>query len=180
MYRFKKISCRSLKLKIPLKFIFSYMFPYLQFLLKSTNQHGVHSPFVYDYITRGLYRSSNLNVKPKSLLWQIKSINYFNKDTYFLNNTPNISEIKSTILESSLHAKIISATYNHQQQSSIKQCIENLNATQILLLTLPLYPKKFLEELRADDSITLVIDCYFGCLISKRTEQMKQNFYIRF
>ncbi len=28
---------------------------YIQFLLKSTNQHGVHSPFVYDLITKCLY-----------------------------------------------------------------------------------------------------------------------------
>lgn len=31
------------------------MLKYLKFLLKSTNQHGVHSPFVYAYVTRGLY-----------------------------------------------------------------------------------------------------------------------------
>ncbi|MCB0457615.1 MAG: class I SAM-dependent methyltransferase [Flavobacteriaceae bacterium] len=28
---------------------------YLQFLLKSTNAHGVHSPFVYDFVTQCLY-----------------------------------------------------------------------------------------------------------------------------
>lgn len=28
---------------------------YLKFLLKSTNQHGVHSPFVYDFVTKCLY-----------------------------------------------------------------------------------------------------------------------------
>ncbi|RZN83126.1 MAG: class I SAM-dependent methyltransferase [Winogradskyella sp.] len=28
---------------------------YIKFLLKSTNQHGVHSPFVYDFITKCLY-----------------------------------------------------------------------------------------------------------------------------
>jgi len=28
---------------------------YLNFLLKSTNQHGVHSPFVYDFVTKCLY-----------------------------------------------------------------------------------------------------------------------------
>ncbi len=28
---------------------------YLQFLLKSSNQHGVHSPFIYKLVTKGLY-----------------------------------------------------------------------------------------------------------------------------
>lgn len=31
---------------------------YLQFLLRSTNQHGVHSPFVFKFVTRCLYDNS--------------------------------------------------------------------------------------------------------------------------
>ncbi|MCK4562530.1 MAG: class I SAM-dependent methyltransferase [Flavobacteriaceae bacterium] len=34
---------------------------YLKFLFKSTNQHGVHSPFVYDFITKCLYNNNHLN-----------------------------------------------------------------------------------------------------------------------
>ncbi len=32
---------------------------YLQFLLKSTNQHGIHSPFVYDLTTKCFYTDTN-------------------------------------------------------------------------------------------------------------------------
>lgn len=31
-------------------------FDYLHFLWKSTNQHGVHSPFIYRYVTECLYK----------------------------------------------------------------------------------------------------------------------------
>lgn len=32
---------------------------YLRFLMQSTNQHGVHSPFVFDLITKCLYKKTN-------------------------------------------------------------------------------------------------------------------------
>ncbi|TCK68803.1 methyltransferase family protein [Winogradskyella wandonensis] len=32
---------------------------YIKFLLNSTNQHGVHSPFVYDFVTKCLYNKTN-------------------------------------------------------------------------------------------------------------------------
>lgn len=35
--------------------MFYQLTSYIKFLLKSTNQHGVHSPFVYDFVTKCLY-----------------------------------------------------------------------------------------------------------------------------
>ena len=32
---------------------------YIKFLLKSTNQHGVHSPFVYNLVTKCFYDNTN-------------------------------------------------------------------------------------------------------------------------
>ena len=34
---------------------------YLKFLMRSTNQHGVHSPFVYNLITACFYDKTNYN-----------------------------------------------------------------------------------------------------------------------
>lgn len=38
---------------------------YLNFILKSSNQHGIHSPFVYDLITKCFYDKSNYPVYSK-------------------------------------------------------------------------------------------------------------------
>ena len=56
---------------------------YIHFLKKSTNKHGVHSPFVYDLITKGFENNLNKN--------QFKAIinykNQLNKDTNTINVT---------------------------------------------------------------------------------------------
>lgn len=53
-----------------------YFLLYLKFLLTSTNQHGVHSPFVYAYVTKCLYK--------KAIIKGSKSIQVFQKSrTYF-------------------------------------------------------------------------------------------------
>ena len=38
---------------------------YLQFLLKATNQHGVHSPFIFDFVTKCLYDSKKYSAYAK-------------------------------------------------------------------------------------------------------------------
>ena len=61
-------------LLLPLNSRFKMFFifkEYLRFLRKSSNQHGVHSPFVYNFVTKCLY------VKPTR----------FQKDFFFKNNS---------------------------------------------------------------------------------------------
>lgn len=38
---------------------------YLKFILKSTNQHGVHSPFVYNFLTNCLYKKNSVEAFSK-------------------------------------------------------------------------------------------------------------------
>ena len=45
---------------------------YIQFLLKSTNHHGVHSPFVYDLVTKCFYKKTNTK--------KLKRVNQYRTD----------------------------------------------------------------------------------------------------
>ncbi len=49
-----------------IKALFSIYSSYIKFLIKSTNQHGIHSPFVYNFVTKCLYKKiphKNIHIK---------------------------------------------------------------------------------------------------------------------
>ena len=157
----------------------------LLFLLKSTNQHGVHSPFVYNYITKGLYENKKKSLKTnKTQQWLQQSMDYFNPNSIcFLNDKSSIITEKVSTKEniSFKTADLIVARYTTENRKRILQTIKSMNNSQLLLIaSYSSYPQSFFNELRNNPEITLVVDFYYGCLISKRTEQPKQNFYIRF
>lgn len=161
------------------------MFSYLQFLVKSTNQHGVHSPFVYNYITKGLYGTKkDLQVSNKTNQWLLQSIQYFQPKTIYESNINMLNDIKETPIQRSTElfgADLILDHYTLENRARILQTINSMNNSQLLLIaSYSSYPKSFFNELRKNPEITLVVDFYYGCLISKRTEQPKQNFFIRY
>lgn len=160
------------------------MFSYLQFLVKSTNQHGVHSPFVYNYITKGLYQQKkDFTLSHKTNQWLLQSIQYFKpKAIYFFDKTL-LDAIKQTSIEITVElqtADLILEHYTPENHPSILETIKSMSNSQLLLIAIYNYPKAFINELRQNPDITLVVDFYYGCLISKRIEQPKQNFFIRY
>ncbi|MGB0897339.1 MAG: O-methyltransferase [Flavobacteriaceae bacterium] len=55
------------------------IFAYLKFLFASTNEHGVHSPFVYDLTTKCFYNKTTLPVYKKLKLYRLQLL--ANKNT---------------------------------------------------------------------------------------------------
>ena len=160
------------------------MFSYLQFLVKSTNQHGVHSPFVYNYITKGLYQhKKDFAISHKCNQWLLQSIQYFKPKAVYLSDKTLLDSIKQTSIEITVElqtADLILEHYTPENHTRILQTINNMSNSQLLLIATYSYSKAFINELRQNPDITLVVDFYYGCLISKRIEQPKQNFFIRY
>lgn len=160
------------------------MFSYLQFLVKSTNQHGVHSPFVYNYITKVLYQQKKyFSISHKTNQWLLQSIQYFQPTKIcFLDEGLSVVAWKVYTHKSFdlTAADLILEQYTVEKHTRILQTINSMSNSQLLLIATYSYPKAFINELRQNPDITLVVDFYYGCLISKRTEQPKQNFFIRY
>ena len=133
-------------------------FSYFKFLLQATNQHGVHSPFMYDFVTKGLYTKGNSNIKlvdftldhrlsKKEEKILKKTIKYFKPTSIIIN-----LKIKRIYPNSFIIIKDI-----HQNKPAVKNWLE---ITQL-------------------QEATVTLDLFYFGLIFFRKEQAKEHFKIR-
>ena len=164
---------------------------YLKFLIRSTNQHGVHSPFIYNFVTRCLYNKQL--VKPrefanypammsrKQFISLLKIIRYLEVKAIFTDEKElSINENCSLVtqLQTATTYDLIFINYlkenldfylNYMHNDSIL-IINNIHQKENELLW-----RKFIEN----EKVTACIDVYYQGYIFIRREQPKEVFYIR-
>ncbi len=159
------------------------IFSYIKFLFKSTNQHGVHSPFVYDFVTKGLYNKnlkndisidldSKIKLSKREEKIFLKIVNYFKIDTILLNNIDstktlnrshnllfinNLNKFKSVLNQEELITIFIVAQGIHDSKTNYKNW----------------------QEIIKVKNATVTIDLFYFGLIFFRKEQQKEHFTIR-
>jgi len=155
------------------------MLSYLNFWWKSSNQHGVHSPFVYNYLTKGLYEVKN-PTKNKRTNWILKSIFYFKPQKIYIQPVGFLKQIK---VENELLTNEIEKAellfFSDFNSINLKDFISQIHSDQLLFICLEKYDVTLLNSIRNNKEVTLVLDFYLGCIISKRKKQLKQNFFLR-
>ncbi|MGO3706742.1 MAG: hypothetical protein ACTJGD_07140 [Mesonia hippocampi] len=172
---------------------------YLAFLKKSTNQHGVHSPFVFSLVTQCFYAKKNtayyqnlcknnegkLSKTNKKI---IKLLDYFsvkNLSTNIINFPPlnGVNNIPTTSLTNTEEKKIDAFLLTTLSiNTSLWQDILKHSHNDSLVILTNIHQKhasNIWQELCKRPEVKVSIDCFSLGILFFRKEQAKEHFTIR-
>ena len=180
---------------------------YFRFLIKSTNQHGVHSPFVYALVTKCFYDRKKKRYYPKikSIYRQqdkptlsYKNITlidrllvYLNyKDALLLKNTPNLIQqiisfndqvFVSDTFDKNYYDLIYLDDSDYTQNLLDKLLSKTHNDTLLLCSNIHRTKRNAVVwyKIQKHTKITVTIDTYELGFVFFRKEQAKEHFVIR-
>lgn len=165
------------------------IFDYLQFWFAANNEHGIHSPFVFNLLTRGLYHSDR-RWKGQSRKQQFidRLIAYFepqriavlDKQALQVRTTQEIVEFdcESTIPYDCL---IFNGT-TASNWPSIATVIPHLHNDSLWIIdrrSKEASIEKYWQEVVASEEMIVTLDFYYFGVAFKRKEQLKQHFKLR-
>ncbi len=158
---------------------------YLKFLSSSTNQHGVHSPFVYNYVTKCLYaRSPHKSTKTMAVL--LKSMAYFKVRTIELSPSKESARdiIQREFPEIQINMERNDAAYLDISDFESGLSFESLNIhNHSIGFVDSIYRnrqhKNVWDEVKKSPHITVTVDLFHCGIVFFRKEQAKEHFKIR-
>jgi len=158
---------------------------YLKFLLKSTNEHGLHSPFVFKYVTECLYVKPRLSkIKTQDIL--LRTLTFFQSKEFLLFESNDLQKmIGSTFsYKFTKHTPFDFAYYEHPDYSKVLYIIENdkIRNNGIVFLNAihqNIENQNIWKKLIALKKVTVSVDLFYCGVIFIRKEQQKEHFFIR-
>lgn len=161
---------------------------YIKFLLASTNQHGVHSPFVYQFVTQCLYTKHNYKGSSKSIKVLLKSIEYFGAKKIHI--AAKDDDIKNRVLEEfdaiEFNNPPYDLVYMDRPTSNFASDYAKNNGhihNNTMVLINSIHQNKTSSELweniKAMEQVRVTIDMFYCGAVFFRKEQAKEHFKIR-
>lgn len=157
---------------------------YLKFIFSATNQHGVHSPFLYDYVTECLYHKPNYEGS-KTIRVLLGSIKYYNvKNVCIISqNIPIQNLVKKEFPKIEFEKKPCDLVYLAKPNVGIIEIYSKYIHNNTLIIINSIHADKenndCWEQIKILENITVTVDMYYCGAIFFRREQAKQHFKIR-
>lgn len=154
----------------------------LKFLSQSTNEHGVHSPFIYNYVTICLYGKTVCKTN-KSLNVVLNTLKYFKQEKLGV-----ISEIGALKELKGLQFSPCIERVNYFDNPADKRLIELLTSevaikNDCILIVDNLYKNQHCmsvwSRIKNNQKVTVTVDMYYCGAVFFRKEQAKEHFKIR-
>jgi len=168
-----------------IKFMVHRVFQKIKFLLTSTNQHGVHSPFVFEYLTKCLYQKK-IYSKSKKIDILVKSISYFEYENVQVVGNENVKELirqKFEDIEFDKHANDLIFLEKTDPDSLLMLLSEGKIDNDSMVLINDIHRNKYTTEIWnliiAMEKATVTIDFFYCGAIFFRQEQVKEHFKVR-
>ncbi len=155
---------------------------YLHFLWESTNQHGVHSPFVFSLITKCLYSTDQFKVTDLLPFHTKKHKTIHRLLHYFNESNPEIVGFQQESKVTSIKVKYIDLDICIQNNIQIETLLDNSNNDTCFIFD-HIHTNRFNEclwkSLAQHPAFTVTMDTYALGIAFIRTEQKKEHFVIR-
>lgn len=167
--------------------MFFYHFSYLKFWLTATNQHGVHSPFIYRFVTQCLYNKSRFKTD-RSTNILLKTIAYYKlTKIQVLTSDDHIEQQLSTHINGASitdTSKELIYLDPLNKQTLQEYLIHNQEISNDTMVYIPCIYKNrdrhtFWKKIKELEKVTVSIDMFYGGLLFFRKEQAKEHFKIR-
>lgn len=164
--------------------MFHQAIQYVKFLLKSTNEHGVHSPFVYNLVTKCFYDkttfyASETSTKKEKLLHRLKKYFEFRNSLQTAGFEDEIQNLTSNSYD------FIFFNENHQKEitlnyfESLLHTVHNDSVFVFDAIYSSAEMVKVWETIKQHPQVTVTIDTFYLGFVFFRKEQVKEHFIIR-
>ncbi|AYN68668.1 hypothetical protein D1013_15420 [Euzebyella marina] len=161
---------------------------YIRFIARSTNQHGVHSPFVFAYVTQCLYSKKSYGSN-KTLNVLLKNLDYFkvNRLNIYRANSLTSSSVKKhfpNISIGDLNPELIYVDTLTQRSFDelFSEKLGSLNHHSIILIN-DIYSNmeaiELWNRLKELSEVTVTVDMFYCGTVFFRKEQVEEHFKIR-